>query len=152
MKGLSIGLDANLLLLLVVGLAGESIITRHKRLQKYNVSTFKKLTEILSRSSNVIVTPHVLTETSNLMLFGLLEPDKSNVQQSFSMIAKRLNEHWVACEQILELPELRWLDLADCAWLSVLDIETILLTDDAKLSAAAHARNLKALSLDQMNF
>jgi hypothetical protein len=152
MKHLRVALDANLLLLLIVGKAGEPIVLRHKRLQKYNLASFRKLVEILTRTSVVIVTPHVLTEVSNLMLFGMLEPDKARIQDSFAEIAMQLDEQWIKCGKILNAAEFRWLDLADCAWLSLLDIETILLTDDYKLSAAASARNFQAFSLEQIDF
>ena len=65
MQAKVIVLDANLLLLLVVGLTSRAYISKHKRLQGYEELDFDLLICLIG-SANVIVTPNTLTETSNL--------------------------------------------------------------------------------------
>lgn len=59
-------LDANLLVLLVVGLASPEHIAIHKRLGEYSKVDFDLLTQLLADASRIVVTPNTLTEAVNL--------------------------------------------------------------------------------------
>lgn len=59
-------LDANLLLLLVIGSIDPSWIARVAKVQSFSVRDFERLSDIVSRFRTLVVTPHVLTEVSNL--------------------------------------------------------------------------------------
>src|SRR2546425_1973988 len=59
-------LDTALLMLFVVGITNPALISRHKRLKEYTVGDFELLRNVMARASDVVVTPNVLTETSNL--------------------------------------------------------------------------------------
>ncbi len=63
----SIILDTNLTVLLVVGLVELSQVGAHKRTKSYDQTDFKILEEIISNAKNLIFTPNVLTEASNLL-------------------------------------------------------------------------------------
>jgi hypothetical protein len=147
---MKVGIDANLLILLVVGNADQGMIARHKRLSGYTSDDFRALAEIVIQVTDVLATPQVLTETSNLMIFGLADSDKLLVKQSFSVLAGRLKEIWAPSARLVERQEFYWLDLADCAWLSLLDQDTILLTDDEKLAIAARSNGLMTLRLSDI--
>ena len=60
-------IDANLLLLLVVGNANPSAIARHRRLQEFTPDDYYMLIDLISQVQQVLVTPNTLTETSNLL-------------------------------------------------------------------------------------
>jgi hypothetical protein len=60
-------LDANLLVLLVVGLVSEPAIPKHKRTKRFSVSDFRLLKEYLNDAPKIAVTPNVVTEASNLL-------------------------------------------------------------------------------------
>lgn len=61
-------LDANLLLLLVIGtLDGGRFINHSSRLNAYSKQDVKKLMQLIERFSPVYVTPYILTEVSNLI-------------------------------------------------------------------------------------
>ena len=60
-------LDANLLLLIVVGDIGEDRIRSFKRTRKYEPEDYRLVKSIVSFFPRVIVTPNVLTEVSNLL-------------------------------------------------------------------------------------
>ena len=66
MPAKAVVLDANLLVLFVVGIASPSYIAKHKRLAAYTENDFALLTDLLSAAGSVIVTPNIVTETSNL--------------------------------------------------------------------------------------
>lgn len=60
-------LDANLLVLLVVGLTDSSLILKHKRTRNFQVDDLALLKEILERVQTILVTPHIAAEASNLI-------------------------------------------------------------------------------------
>ncbi len=66
MPGKTVILDANLMVLLVVGTASRSYIAKHKKLKAYKEGDFTLLVDFLSRESRVIVTPNTVAETSNV--------------------------------------------------------------------------------------
>lgn len=59
-------IDANLLLVLVVGTVDREEVARFKRTRAYSAEDFDRLLAVAARYSQVVVTPHVLTEVSNL--------------------------------------------------------------------------------------
>jgi len=64
-------LDTNLFILLIVGLVGSKHIATHKKLDSYSEEDFKLLVSILDTCRHLVVTPHVLAETSNLVVHGM---------------------------------------------------------------------------------
>lgn len=59
-------IDANLLVLYVVGRASRDYIEKRKRLSEYVAEDYDTLLEVMSRADEVVVTPHILAEASNL--------------------------------------------------------------------------------------
>jgi rRNA-processing protein FCF1 len=136
--------------LLTAGLADERIVIYHKRLEKYGIQEFRILVDYLKAAQSVVVTPHVLAETSNLMIFGLLSPDLEAVQMSFKALVERCDEVWILARDITVKPEFEWLGLTDSCWLSALDEDTILLSDDGRLVTEALRRGIPAITLEQL--
>jgi hypothetical protein len=58
--------DANLLVLLVVGSASRDYIAKHKRLQGYTIYDFELLGLIIADFSDIVLLPHILVEVSSL--------------------------------------------------------------------------------------
>jgi hypothetical protein len=143
-----VGIDANLFLLLTVGLADQRIVRYHKRLQRYSVDGFERLAKFVELAGQVVVTPHVLAETANLMQFGLIAPDIDLVRASFKVLVKRCEEVWIEAERVVNEPEFDWLGLSDACWLSAIDERSVLLSDDNALLAAAMHRGIPTLSFD----
>ena len=56
--GRILALDANLVMLLIVGLADESVVPDHKRTRAYSVKDFKLLLEIISSYTEIAVVPN----------------------------------------------------------------------------------------------
>ena len=59
-------IDANLLVLFVVGARGRHFIPKHRKLQRFSVEDYDQLLK-LKLTGSVIVTPNTLTEASNLL-------------------------------------------------------------------------------------
>ena len=60
-------IDSSLLVLLVVGRVGRSLITKHRRLREYTGNDYDILVELLRPVDRVFVTPNTLTEASTLL-------------------------------------------------------------------------------------
>ena len=60
-------LDANVLLLLLVGTADPSLIGEFKRTAAFTEDDFDLLQLVLTYFNDIVTTPHVLTEVSNLL-------------------------------------------------------------------------------------
>lgn len=140
-------LDANLLLLLVVGLTSRRYISKHKRLQEYREFDFDLLKEFVESSANVIVTPNTLTETSNLA--GQIgEPARRQIYQQLRVIFRTFEERYVESSRAAEHSEFLRLGLADAAQLDVASEAHTLLTADLDLYIAAAARGFKAVNFN----
>ena len=59
--------DANLMVLLVVGNVGRHLVAKHRRLQDFSARDYDILVRLLNRAGRMYVTPNTLTETSNLL-------------------------------------------------------------------------------------
>ena len=70
LAGRDLLLDTNVLVLFVVGQSRPDSIGG-KRLEKYTAAHFQTMCRVVAASKRVIITPHVLAETSNLIGLAL---------------------------------------------------------------------------------
>jgi len=138
-------IDANLLLLLVVGTASVELITKHKRNRTYSADDFRSLKKLLGDSPQLMVTPHVLTETSNL-LCQIDEPARTLLLATLRLLIGELDERFVAAREASERREFLALGLTDAALLIVMGESAQLLTADLDLWAAALKAHLPAIN------
>ena len=139
-----IAVDANLLLLLVVGSVAPEFIPRHKRLKAYVEADFELLSNLVVRPDRIVATPTTLAEVSNLIGFGVAEPYRSNFARALKNIIDLLDERYQPSRNIVHEPEFIRLGLSDCAWLGCLDADTELITADLPLYLIAVSRGLNA--------
>lgn len=59
-------IDANLLVLLVVGRVGSDLISKHRRLRAYTSEDYDVLNDLIGQVERMYVTPNTLMEASNL--------------------------------------------------------------------------------------
>ena len=136
LRGLFI--DANLLILLIVGRVGTELIGEHRRLRGFTTADYERLVEFASRYEAICVMPNTLSETSNLLTSHLrmhrhrfLDTLRIMIEQSREIVvasaAAASNEHYLN------------LGLTDAALLQAASLETPLLTADVKLFTVATA-------------
>jgi hypothetical protein len=135
----SVVLDTNLLLLLVVGDFDRRLLARHKRTQRFSPADLDLLHRFLDRFECIVVTPNILTETSNL----LRQTDSKTGSQLLRALEQWLalfEERYVASRQAARQPTFQRLGLTDAALLDEPVADAELLTDDLDLYlAAAHS-------------
>ena len=138
-------LDTNLLVLFVVGTASPKYIAAHKRLQAYTALDFKLLTGLLVAVSRVIVTPHVLAETSNLVRHAN-EPGRTYILETFRDLLWNLDENHVPSLRVAARPEFIALGLTDAVLLEAARSGATLITADFDLYRAALAAGLSVVN------
>ena len=129
-------LDANLLVLLVVGNENRDLIPKHRRLEHYSAEDFDILLELLENADRLYVTPNTLTETSNLLIqHG--EPERTLLMRRLQYLIHDSNEIVVASIDASSDSRYQGLGLTDAALLELATIETPVLTVDFDLYLAA---------------
>ncbi len=132
-------LDANLLVLLVVGTTDQAIVPRHRRLQSFDAHDYERLVGLLGNYQQVLVTPNTLTETSNL-LSQHGEPQRSRFFDTLRSLIEINSEIVITSRQASANPSFHRLGLTDAALLEVVTPETPLITVDLDLYVAALAQ------------
>ena len=128
--------DANLLVLLVVGSVERRLIAKHRRLRAYSVEDYETLVNLLDRVEQVLVTPNTLTETSNL-LAQHAEPERSRFFDRLRFVIQESREIAVASAVASHNSAFGRLGLTDAALLEVATEERPVVTVDLGLYLAA---------------
>ena len=136
LKGIFI--DANLLVLLVVGATDQALISKHRRLRRFMVEDYERLIELIRQAGQVFLTPNTLTEASNL-LAQHPNPERSRFFAVLRRIIGKSEEIVVASKTASRNNAFVRLGLTDAALLEVVSEETPLVTVDLELFRAAFA-------------
>ena len=137
LKGIFI--DANLLVLLVVGATDQALIAKHRRLRQFTVEDYGRLIELIGQAGQVFLTPNTLTEASNL-LAQHPNPERSRFFKVLRLVITKGEEIVVASKTASRNNAFARLGLTDAALLEVVSEETPLVTVDFDLFAAAFAK------------
>ena len=145
-------IDTNLLVLLIAGLTDPSIISKHRRTQQFTSEDYELLLGIVERARQVFVTPHTLTEASNLLTqHG--EPERSNLLLALRGLIERSEETVISSRDASNHDRFLRLGLTDAALLKTISKETPLVTVDLELCSAALAAGEEvALNFNHMRF
>jgi len=139
-------LDTNLLILFIVGTVKKSYISAHKRLHPtYNEEHYDLLVAFMKLASEMLVTPHTLAETSNL-LDGIKEPAKTEIYKYFQSIIQRTQERYVESANASKRPEFSYLHLTDSVLLELGKDNIVVLTADHLLHTKAIASGYEAIN------
>ena len=127
-----VAIDANLLILLIVGMTSRKYIAKHKRCKIFEPDDFDLPIHLLS-AADVILTPNTLTEASNL-LRQIDEPARTEIGSVFNAYIHRGRERYVESTSATTRTEFIRLGLNDAALMKLEDV--IILTTDLDLSAS----------------
>ena len=132
-------LDANLLVLLVVGSVGREIIDKHRRLRgDFSADDYELLLDLFRSVDQLFVMPNTLTEASNL-LAQHREPERSILLARLRAVIYENEEVVIASEDAASTPAFIRHGLTDAALLEAVSEETPLLTVDGALYQEALA-------------
>ena len=131
--------DANLLILFVVGSVDPRIVAKHRRLSGFATADYDFLLVVLNEVPHIFVTPNTLTEASNLMRqHG--EPERSILMDRLAYLIEESDEGVVTSARAAANPYFGQLGLTDAALLESISPQTPLLTVDGNLHVAALAK------------
>lgn len=136
-------IDANLLVLFIVGRTSRKLIAKHRRLREFSVDDYERLVRMLRTVRGIVVTPNTLTETSNL-LAQHNEPDRSRFFDVLRYTIENSQEITIASVDACRRPAFQRLGLTDAAVLDIVSAETPVVTVDLDLFVAALRKNPNA--------
>ena len=148
----ALAIDANVLVLLTVGLTNISYIERHRRLHPtYRRDHFKFLQEILYGEPALATTPHALAEASNLArLCG--EPMRTEVTNTLGRVIAKVEEFPASSLEAAHAAEFPRLGLTDAAFFQ-LDPQCFrVLSADIDLILALQPKGFEVLNFQHLIF
>ena len=135
-------LDANLLILLAVGLASPRHIATHKRLGQYSKRDFDLLRGLLTKASRIVVTPNTLTGAFNLSVH-IAEPVRTHIKRVFRHLLTETEEIYVESVRASRHAAFDRLGLTDCVVLGAATAGHVVMTADLGLYLQAANKGLK---------
>ena len=140
MSGTGMFVDANMLVLLIVGGTDPRLIAKHRRLQTFGPKDYEQVVAMVSGTDQVFVTPNTLTEASNLPAQHR-EPERSRFFDTLKSLIELSKEIVVASIEASRNSHFHRLGLTDAALLEVVSRETPLVTVDLDLYLAATSKD-----------
>lgn len=141
-------IDANLLILYLVGSTNKSRIPIFKRTQVYAIEDFELLERLIAYLGNVITTPHVLTEVSNLA--SLHGSELTAFRQRFKSAVADMKEFCDASREVVSDRSFQRLGLTDAAIAMISQRNHLVLTDDLTLEMTLHQRGVDAINFNHI--
>ena len=142
-------IDTNLLLLLIVGVTSRDYIRKHKRVDTFSESDFDLLHRIANDAKSVVVTPNILSETSNLAA-QIRQPAKGEIARCMKDIIELHPEEYIESAKASKRPEFVRLGLVDTAILETCRQGATLLTTDLSLYLAAEHAGYEAINFNHL--
>lgn len=127
-------LDSNLFVLWIVGTTDQNLISRHKKTREYDENHFLALALLLTRFRTIIVTPHILTEVSNLS--SLIDDQlQMTIRETFQSVVRNdlLIEIEVPSKSACEGEAFLELGLTDAVIVNHVNKNVLVVTDDQLL-------------------
>ena len=145
----SLLVDSNLLLLFIVGLCDPARIVKFKRTAQFTVDDFECLKDFVGQFKQVVTTPSILTEVSNLL--GHL-PDKlaCSFNEQFADDIKALHEHYTPSRELGGEEYFPRFGLTDTAILRAAGRDCLVLTDDFRLAQYLGSRNIDVINFNHL--
>ncbi len=148
-RNTGIVVDANLLVLHVVGRAGRDLITRCKRTEVFTPEDFDLLQLVLKEFRSIITTPHILTEVSNLT-----ESIKGDLRRTlldtFVLELNTFHEQFRAAEVLTGHPGFRLLGLSDTGIADLAQRSHLVITVDFLLYAHLVEREFDVINFNHL--
>jgi len=146
-KGLLV--DANLLLLLFIGLYDRRRILSFGRTQGYTAADFDILVDMINFFGKVITTPNILTEVSNLS-GKLHEKEKELYFTEFSDQVCRFDEEYAASNHVCSSVHFKRFGLTDAGIIDIAVGKYLVLTDDFRFAAYLESKQIDVINFNHI--
>lgn len=146
-------IDANLLLIAVVGLVNRRSVGKAKGTKEYDEEALTLLDEFLERSPSLTVTPYVFAETSNLLGKALSDTHLQAARGLLAKLAREHSERTIALKELAESSVLVINGVTDAALFEIARNQSCtLLTVDARLYDFSARHGVTAFNFNHYRF
>ena len=142
-------IDSNLLLLLFVGQYDPTRIEKFKRTDQFTIGDFELLADYIEQFKEVVTTPSILTEVSNL-LGQLPENLRYYCWQHFAHGLKNLHELYTPSQELGDEKAFPKFGLTDTAVLQAANGKYLVLTDDFRLTQYLIGQNIDVINFNRL--
>lgn len=142
-------LDANLAVLLIVGLADHRLISSHRNLQTYDFRDFELVKAVVSMSNDLVWCPHLLSEVSSLAR-QIGGPAKRQVTDALAQAIISSKEDYIPSEAGASHAAYAKLGLTDAILLLLTQSGATLLTTDLGLHLEALSQGLSSINFNEL--
>lgn len=143
-------LDTNLLTVLLVGQLGKGYIEKNKKTRNYSSDDFDLLVELLGNFKDIITTPHILAETTNLI--DWVQGDHREILFAYlEYFIKEKREIYFPAKNIIENSVFNQLGLTDTGIIEVAKTNNfVIITSDLDLYNLSISQNLQAINFNHI--
>lgn len=141
--------DANILLLFVVGTSNPARIEKFKRTRQFRVEDYRLLGSFLAHFRRRVTTPCVLTEVSNLVS-QLGDPDRRRCLETLGREILIVEEHYQPSATFAADELFSEIGLTDCSIRYLANAKFLVLTDDYRLTNRLHSLELPAVNFNHL--
>lgn len=135
-------LDTNVLLLFIAGNANRSLISEITATRAYQDSDYETLKRLVNRFRSILVTPNILTETSNL----LGHRKQTRLFLAFSVFISGAREYYVPSASVAARSDLPRFGLTDLTIDECSGSNVAVITDDGPLYHFLLGRGVPAIN------
>jgi len=142
--------DTNLLLLYLIGKTNPNRISNLKRTDKYSIKDFELLASFMANLRSLAVTPHILTEVSNLG--NLQGKERAEFRSWFARIIEQATEYCDESRLVVKDERILFdrLGLTDAAIVALGRHSFLFLTDDLELYITLAKRGVETINFSHL--
>lgn len=142
-------LDANMLIVYSIGKKHPEMLGSQKRVKEYIPEDFDLLVQLVEGVDQIVLTPNAVTECSDLFKDSNFENDaKDALKDLIQSPSCIVVEEYVPSSDAVSSPQYKFLGVADCAMLELVDSETFLISADGALSREAAKINPRSINFN----
>jgi hypothetical protein len=143
-------LDANILLLMVIGSCDRELIPRFGRTsQAFTPEDYDLLQAILTKADVIVATPSILTEVSNLCR-GIGKGVRIQARLALAQVIRLTDERHVPSAEVVEDPSFTRLGLTDAAIARIAANDLRVLTIDHALHYELARRGIDVVNFNHL--
>lgn len=145
-------LDANLLVLYVIGSHDRRLISTVKATRQFDERDFEFVANLVAFFDRLVTTPHVLTEVNGLSNTGLPGRHRWGFLQTFQNRIDEMLETHTEATDLASHPAFRRLGLTDAAILSLAMTGPLTVSTDLDLCVALESQGLDVVNYNHIRF
>lgn len=144
-------LDTNLFVLLIIGTIDKRKIKENKRTCAYTTEDYDLLLGFINGFLKVVVTPHILAETSNLVdVFNKKLKSKPFLIIKELLEGNLFEEHYISALEVCETRGFPRYGVTDSGLVEVARNKYLILTDDLKMASYCHEEQADVINFNHI--